>query len=230
MTVAVYFVRAGDNPELRYSLRSLDAHVDDITDVVIVGHAEPWLRNVTVIPGNPHGTAKWRNVWANVRIAAEHPDLPDDIVYLNDDFYAVRPADTRMTWRCTLDQHIATLPPSPWRRSLEVTRRHFRRAGHDTTNLLSYELHRPFPANRARMAQALAEAADIDPHNPPQWRTVYGNRWDVGGTQAPDGKVYNRDEPLPATPWVSSTDGAVFDRLHPMLDHLFRHPSRWEHP
>lgn len=225
MTVAVYFVRKGPNEELRYSLRSVEANLPEITDVVIVGHAEPWLRNVTVIPGNRHGNNKPRNVWGNVRIAAEHPDLPAEIVYMNDDFLITEPAAVGVYWRDTLDAHIEALQKGWWRHSLEATRDYLHALG--IAQPLSYELHRPFRVVREQMAQTLAEAAHVQPLNPPQWRTLYGNQWAIGGTQDSDGKMYPRIATMPDGPWVSTTDGS-FAALRDRLEAAFPQPSRWE--
>lgn len=226
MSVAVYIVRPGENEELRYSLRSVEANLPEVTDVVIVGHIEPWLRNVERIDGNPYRSQKRRNVWANVYTAATHPDLPDDIILMNDDFMVTRPATVEMNWRSTLDEHIKPLSVGWWRRSLEVTRTYLRRQGY--ANLLSYELHRPFPMNRQRMATVMNEASGIQPDNPPQWRTLYGNRWQVGGTQDDDGKVYKTAQPTPSGPWLSTTDGQGFQNVQPMLAKLFPERCRWE--
>ncbi len=228
MTTAVYIVRPGPNEELRYSLRSVEANLPEITDVVIVGHAEPWLRNVTAIPGNPHRRHKRMNVWANVYTAATHPDLPDDIVLMNDDFMVMRPAVVGMAYRCGLLEHIVPLATGWWRRSLLTTHDWLKRQGY--TDLLSYELHRPFPMNRARMAQVMGEAADVKPDNPPQWRTLYGNRWRVGGVQDADVKIYRADTPVPeGATWLSSNDeGGGFDAALPVLGATFPEPSRWE--
>lgn len=226
MSVAVYIVRPGPNPELRFSLRSVEANLPEITDVVIVGHAEQWLRKVRVVDGNPHGRNKRRNVWANIYTAATSPGLPGEIVLMNDDFMVMEPARVAMAYRGTLADHIESVPPGWWRTSLEVTERWLAGTGHESP--LSYELHRPFPINRERMAKVIEEAAEVSPNNPPQWRSIYGNRWQVGGYQDRDGKVYDAGAPTPSGPWLSTTEGQSFESVLPMLAERFPNPSRWE--
>lgn len=225
MSTAVYIVRPGENEELRYSLRSVEKNLPEISDVVIVGHAEPWLRDVTVIPGNPHGQHKRMNVWANVYTAATAPGLPDDIVLMNDDFMVMHPAVVTMAYRGTLDAHIEPLRPGWWRTSLELARQWLQHHGY--TEPLSYELHRPFPMNRAKMAQVMDEAAGLHRRNPPQWRTIYGNRWSVGGEQDQDAKLYRTATTVPEGTWLSTSD-ASFELLRPVLEAAFPDPSRWE--
>ena len=99
MKDSVWFVRPGPNEELRYSLRSAHAHVG-VENVWIVGDPPRWYTGPR-IPGNRHGT-KQRNVYDNVRILAEHPDLPDEVAVWNDDMYALTPAKVEMNYRATL--------------------------------------------------------------------------------------------------------------------------------
>ena len=227
MTTAVYIVRPGPNEELRYSLRSVEANLPEITDVVIVGHAEPWLRNVTVIPGNPHRRHKRMNVWANVYTAATHPDLPDDIVLMNDDFMVMRPAVVGMAYRCGLLEHIGQVSDGWWRRSLLIAANYLVSLG--IREPLSYELHRPFPMNRRKMAQVMDECSTLQPENPPQWRTIYGNRWRVGGVHDQDVKVYSETTAIPEdATWLSTNDGGGFEVVAPLLARMFPEPSRWE--
>lgn len=222
-----YFVRPGPSEELRFSLRSLAVNVDPAADVWIVGDPPDWYTGPR-IPGNHWGT-KQRNVWGNVRILAEHPDLPAEVAVWNDDMYALAPADVEMAYRDTLAGHIAPLRSGWWRESLTITLEYLREAGIDEP--LSYELHRPFPIVREDMARILADAATVRPDNPPQWRTLYGNLAHAGGTQDHDGKVYGTHTPIPSGPWMSTTDRS-FRSVARRLRSALPHPSPWEtdHP
>jgi hypothetical protein len=224
---AVYFVRKGPNEELRYSLRSLANVTPMPENVWIVGDPPDWYTGPR-IPGNRFRSSKPRNVYDNVRILAEHPDLPEHVSVWNDDMYALEPVPVTMAYRGGLIEHIAGLNVGAtwWRQSLTITLHYLRRHGHPKP--LSYELHRPFPIVRSDMARILAEAARVRPANPPQWRTLYGVLADAGGEQAPhDGKVYGGDRPIPAGPWLSSTD-RNFDKIRGLLTNLYPDPSPWE--
>ena len=230
MSAYVYLVRPGDqNDELRYSLRSLEANLPP-GDVAIVGYRPTWVTGVLHIPGNRYGTNKQRNVYDNVLTAARCDVLPDQVVWMNDDFITLAPAVPAMAHRCTLAEHIDGLTSrSWWYRSLRATADWLRHNGHDDP--LSFELHRPFPTDRRLMADALVRAAKVQPGNPPQWRTLYGNvavaaGHDVGPREA-DGKVYRADTPEPAGPWLSTTD-ASFPAVRAKVEALFPEASRWE--
>ena len=222
MTTAVYIVRPGPNEELRYSLRSAHAHAG-VENVWIVGDPPPWYTGPR-IPGNRYRT-KQRNVYDNVRILAEHPDLPDEVAVWNDDMYALTPAKVEMNYRDTLADHIAPLKPSWWRESLTLTLRWLTQQG--IAEPLSYELHRPFPIHRAAMAGILADAAHLYPLNPPQWRTLYGNLARAGGTKDGAGKVYGAHTPTPSGAWMSSTDRS-YGSVRRRLRDTFPEPSQWE--
>jgi hypothetical protein len=229
-TTYAYFVRPGDdNDELRYSLRSLEAHLPPAETVWIVGYKPNWLTGVEFIPGNRFPT-KERNVYDNVRLICDHPDMPAEVVIMNDDFIALEPAIPRMAYRATLAAHIASLRNrGTWYQSLVNARDWLTQQGH--TGLLSYELHRPFPVNTQRMGQVLEEAAGVDPSCPPQWRTIYGNRWACPGVLDSDGKVYGSSTPVPSGPWLSTTDQSfTHPRVQRLLTATFEKPSRWEKP
>lgn len=234
MTTLVYFVREGDrNDELRFSIRSAEANLS-ASRVIIVGHTPRWLTGVTSIPGNPHGRDKARNVWANVVTACTHPDVPDEFVMMNDDFFILQPVEhLTHAYRGTLRDHIFGLGgrrDSWWGRSLRATFCYLRDA-HGFEEPLSYELHRPMPVIKADMAQALAGADDYRPANPPQWRTLYGNLARVGGHQEADGKVsapMPRDVPTTA-PYLSSNEESFKSAaLGGFIRKRFRTPSKWE--
>lgn len=217
----VYPVRAGDNnPELKYSLRSLEANYPHAT-VWIVGYKPPWVTNVEFIPGNQR--ALRANIYFNLLAACEHPGVGDDIVVFNDDFYITQPVGEIPTYyRGTLQAHIDKVrrPGHWWTESLITTQQCF------TGTPLSYELHTPFVASKQLMRETLEQFADVQPINPPQWRTLYGNLHAIGGTPHPDPKALQRG-PL-NTPFHSTDDGSFLRHYRRPLHDLFPEPSRYE--
>lgn len=217
-----------DDAELRYSLRSLTNLPHG--DVWIVGDKPDWLTNVCHIPGNRHRHNKPRNVFDNIRLAALHPHVSDRFVVMNDDFFILAPGRLPVEYRCSLAEHITSLRNriSPWVRSLRGA--HAWLAAQGITDPLSYELHKPFVADKAKMAEVLAGALEQDPLVPPQWRTVYGNYWRIGGTQAEqDCKRYGRNggEQLDGARFVSSSESS-WPALRPLIEARFPTPSRYE--
>lgn len=218
----VYPVRRGDNnPELRFSLRSLEQNYPH-AQVWIVGHKPTWVRNVEFLPGNTHSLRA--NIYFNLLEACTHPGVGDDIVVFNDDMYITAPlGEIPVLYRGTLDDHLQLVQPQRWWAcSLRTTRD----ALSDYPNPLSYELHTPFLASKEKMRDTLQRFAHINPNNPPQWRSLYGNTQRIGGTQAPDCKEL-RPGPI-HTPFHSTDDGSFLRHYRRPLEELFPEPSRYE--
>src|SRR4051812_33004749 len=79
------------NEELRYSLRSIAKNLPH-AEVWVTGYPPPWVRNVRSIDvERPKGWTKYTSSTDNLRAAVEHPELPDDCLLMNDDFFVLRP-------------------------------------------------------------------------------------------------------------------------------------------
>lgn len=222
----VYIVRPGQNEELRYSIRSAVTNLP-VQSLTIVGGAPGWVRGARHIPGNRH-RSKPMNVLDNIRLAVTDPDLPDDVVIMNDDFYIMEPCDTiPVLYREPLAQHISRVRSRDWwAESLQRTATWLAEVRH--TDPLSYELHTPFPMNRPLMASILDRLGDRYADNPPQWRTIYGNLAGIGGDRSADGKLSTAQGILPAGRFVSTSDVGFYMGAHRKLAALFPHRSPFE--
>lgn len=225
-------LRAGEeNEELRHALRSWvqNAGMDPEHDrLVTVGDRPSWLRSDLHLPGNTHRISSV-NVYDNILEACSRGGLSDQILVVNDDFFAMTPVDPwEVVYRRPLVEHIRGLPNrSWWERSLRKTLHYLRAQGIEQP--LSYELHRPFPCDSQKMAEVLGRAWDRAAYPPPQWRTLYGNLCAVGGTPARDGKVFSAAHPEPEGPWWSTTDGSWrVSRSAAVIRERFTTPTRWE--
>lgn len=195
----VYFVRRGENPELRFSLRSAAAHLPH-ERVWIVGDKPNWVTGVEFIQGNRRGT-KWLNVFDNLRIAAADVDA-DRFIVMNDDFFITEPVDAEIpAWhRGPLADHIRRTR-SDWNASLVATLKFLRANGFPAP--LSYEIHAPVVMEREKLGVVLDAASGKG--IPPQWRTIYGNWWHIPAERAPDVKV-RRDRPFEPATFFSTSD------------------------
>jgi hypothetical protein len=219
--ILVYLVRRGEvNNELRHSLRSLVNLPHD--RVVFVGHQPKWVDGVEHIPGN-RSKSKWFNVFDNLRLACEHLDV-DEFVVMNDDFYVMEPATVPAWHRCLLAEHIDMLSPGAWRGSLESSRHWLLSQGFDQP--LSYELHVPVAMDRRKLADVLERTA----HLPvlPQWRTIYGNFWQVPTVQQEDCKVQGSRTMVRTGPFLSSDDLSFRRPFGRTVREAFPDPSPYE--
>lgn len=223
----VYPVKPGDNnAELRYSLRTVEVNYPH-ADIWIVGHKPGWLKGVNFIPGNdhPHPAAIYHNILA----ACRHPDVPDRFVVFNDDFYVTEPVtEIPVLYRGRLLDHLK-LPRvrshynSWWAKSLHTTKIVLQALGY--VDPLSYELHAPLPVDKEAMRDTLERFAHVEPDNPPQWRTLYGNLHNIGGVEHRDCKAFKRgDVHVP----FHSTDDNSWRYFAAYFSANFPDPSQYE--
>lgn len=223
----VYPVRPGDsNEELRYALRTLEANFPH-AKVWIAGYKPAWVTNVEYLPGNDRSSPR-ANLYWNILNVCRIPELSDDIVLMNDDFLLTAPVmDIPILYRGLLRDHIA-MPRVQrghdwWRESLQTTLTCLQ--AHGIREPLSYELHTPFVVNRHLMAETLELFQHVTPGNPPQWRTLYGNLHNIGGTQSVDGKAYR---PGPVAVPFHSTDDSSWRYFAPHFRKTFPTACRYE--
>lgn len=183
-----------DSDELRYSLRSLRNIPHD--KVYVVGEKPAWLKRAvhinvaqnTVRDGDI--PTKYKNVANNLRTAAATDEISDDFIFMNDDFFIMKPLDSLPTYHWgPMREVIAhyteryTLESDYIHRMKELYAL-LRSQGH--AEPLSYELHVPMVLNKANLRRMYS--ADFSRIY--QTRTMYGNYFQVGGERIDDVKVY----------------------------------------
>lgn len=220
----VYFVRPGDdNPELRYSLRSL-TNIDH-GDVWIVGHKPSWVRNVRHIDYEADPSlSKWENVTEATRLAVEQ--LPDEWVLFNDDFFAVKPTRVPLWHQGRLKTVARPGNGATWRAGKYQTARLLQSWGCD---IIDYELHVPMPVDNEGMREALRRTSGRIVAL--QRRSLYANLVEAGGEHHVDvavgqGGSWRFDWDWVATNDVSFRSCEVGERIRD----LFPTPSPFEGP
>lgn len=227
MTTAVYLCRAGDNPELRYSLRSL-ANLPH-SDVLLVGGAPAWYTGPRL--RTDQTGHKSRVTTRAMRTVVESRLTTDPFTYLNDDFYVLQPGPLPPAYhRGPIDEVLAAyaglgLTPerSRWLEGMARTRDLLRARG--IPDPLCYELHIPLVIDKATMTAAL----NLGGYK----RTVYGNLLDEPSEQLPDDvklhptPAYGPTELPHLGRWLSTSDESLH-RAEPLLARLFPTPSVYE--
>lgn len=187
----VYIVRPGEiNEELKYSLRTVAANVPH-RRVVIAGYKPSWIKGVLYIPVDQRHPSKYLNAEANWQAAMNSPQVTDDFVLFNDDFFVMQPiTEIPALHRGDLDDVIAyySTKPSAYLSNMQATKEVLNKLAF--TDLKSYALHIPMVMNKERRKLLATIVSLVNPmHLDTQMRTLYGNFWRVGGEQAPDVKV-----------------------------------------
>jgi len=228
----VYITSANEiNDELKYSLRSL-ANLPH-GRVWLVGYKPRWVTGVEYLPQMQRGD-KHDNTWNNWLAAARCPDISDQFVLFNDDFYVTRPigqveplhrgslAEAAVSYRAWgsrfYEQRAVRTAALLARRGIETP--------------LSYELHVPMMVSRAKLLEA-AEWLQAQPGVRPgavAKRTLYGNWAGAGGERAHDVKVQTADGAPPDTPlpYLSTSPQSWRGRVGGWLREHFTEPGPYE--
>ena len=208
--------RSRHNEELRYSLRSLK-HLPH-SRVWIVGHRQPWLTNVDHIPVEQNPAQKWTSQVANLRAACLHPKVSDPFVMFNDDFFVMKPLAEVPALHGGLMAERTTSRNSEWSRRFRET------AAYIGPDALTYDgIHTPMTFRKQQMLDVLDEIGTRL-----LFRSVYGNRWKIGGMRTANTKVSDETEP---EDWaLLSTSDRSF-KHYPVGRHIreaFDEPSPYE--
>ena len=227
----VYVVGPGErNEELRYSLRSLRNLPHDT--VWIAGYIPKWVTGVGRIPVEQNGGSKFTNANANIRAACLHPEVSEEFVYFNDDFFVIRPIEqVPVVQRGPL---APMLRPNHRRKPKSLGYNGGRRETFQLLQELGYRdpiayepLHTPMRFEKAKLLEALDIGAKVPALH---YRTLYGNLNAIGGTPHRNVKLSNRMA-LPEPDWAFvSTNEKSFERgkVGQMLRKRFPDPSPYE--
>lgn len=220
----VVYVVGSQTDELRYSIRSL-RHVEH--DRVWVAGAKPKHLKVEHIPTRERYSKKGLNILNALLTAAEHPEVSDQFIYFNDDFFALRPT-TVPVWH-----KGETQPEKPvrhrdmsWRESCAATAWVLDKWGFGIVN---YEMHVPIIFDKQKLAEVIRRAYATHVHGL-QARSLYGNVHSIGGTKHADVKIKSDEKAWPSgSAWVSTnnhsfTKGLVGKKLR----EKFPEPSPYE--
>ncbi len=220
---AVYIVRAGDNEELRYSIRSLIANVE-VDQVWLFGAGPDWYAGPRVPIRQNAG--KQQNVRRALIAACKHPEVSDPFLLLNDDMYALRHTVPALMDRGRLTDvlaaHSARHPKSSYTRRMTDTLAFLKAQGFSDPR--SFELHVPLPVRKSVMLAALQLIGSREL----QWRSVYGALIEESSESLDDVKVCTvHDEPDFSRVWLSSGD-STFSLIRERLHALFPERSGFE--
>lgn len=221
----VYVCRNGKNEELRYSIRSLEKHLPDV-NVWVVGGKPDWYTG-NFVPVDISSSDKFVNVKNQYRVITNTPEISENFVLMNDDFFVMQPTDSiKMfhggTMKEKYESHRRKAGPGKYTEQLHDTYNNLMNLGF--VEPLNYELHVPMPMTK----KGLASVIDY----PGMVRSAFGNVYNVGGEYMDDVKVVSRG-------WsITSVDGLFLSTLDTtfqqvsanVLKDLFPDPSSCESP
>lgn len=229
MTDIVYVCRDGANPELRYSLRTLqNVHHERVW---IFGGAPSWINQGTVrFQSRPQsGRGPYHATRNHIQAACNTPAVSDPFLLWNDDFYAMEhvgrvPVYHRGPVTALLEQYDKAR--IPWVIGLRETAALLQDQGL-LDGAMSYDVHLPLLIHKAEMREAL-RLANKTQIRALHLRTLYGVIANLGGVEHLDPKMYRRSEPFPRGAWLSSSNDTFRPTVEPVLRYLFPEESIYE--
>ena len=233
----VWICRTGPNEELRYSIRSVAKNMSH-ENIVVVGGKPDWYKGkfypVETFTDYGHpSTNKYENAKNNIRHIVDNPDISDDFVLMNDDFYVLKPVDQVPYYHNGLlaDKIAEFSRFAAWSTYTGVLRRTMdvlNNLGFDDP--LDYTLHVPMMFNKQKLAKVLV-------HPIASIRTLYGNIYRVGGRKMSDVKVHSKihehapksfDYMKEKSIFLSTADGTFESVKKNLLGPMFVRPSKFE--
>lgn len=223
----VYVSRDGENPELRYSLRTL-VNVD-YDRVWIFGGAPVWTSDEIMYRRRRQGGSPYSSTRDHIAAACNTSEVSDPFVLWNDDFFAMRPVGEvpvyhRGSLEALLDSTAAM--KTPWARGMRETAGFMDKRGL-LAGAMSFDVHLPLVIHKDPMREALRLAKNVRA-DAIHIRTLYGAVAGLEGVEHPDPKMMRRSDPFPRGAWLSSGDDTFRPVVEPVLRYLFPDPSNYE--
>lgn len=221
----VYILRNRSNNEyreLRYSLRSLkNINYDNL---YIIGGNPVWLQNARWVAASDCHKNKALNALDKLMIACDIPELSDDFILMNDDFYLLEPQEIKYLSKGKLRQTViekkAEYNGSKYWYSMDRTAKKFK-------DPLDFELHYPFIFNKKKF-QALEDKYKLC--DAFLFRSLYGNYYKINGEFCKDNKCYSMSEFRNNinNKFISSSDSYINTQFTEYMDRLFPELSKYE--
>jgi hypothetical protein len=225
----VYICRSGENEELRYSIRSVNYHYPE-AKIWVVGDFPSWYDGDYVRVKQTE--TKYRNALKNLTAIVNSPQIPENFILMNDDFYIIDKPNSLEYWHegPLIEKYYMYYDyyqSSSYTRKLFETNSRLKRLGYKEA--VSYELHVPFPVEKSKLARVL-KYEDL------LWRSMYGNIFEVGGHKISDVKFYhevkmnfkNYDYKNPHSSFLS-TDDSSFEKIKKeILSKKFSKKTKYE--
>jgi len=212
-----------ENNEIRHSIRSM-AETNPVDSITITG---PWmpvfLKDVYHVSVEI-GPKKFRNLLNQLLHAVNDDNVPEEFILMNDDFFMRKMPE--WNWEPTYMGPTPARPKNHWQRTVWNTGEWLKRRGIE--NPLNYEGHTPMPINKWKAQVTLQEMIPaLDPLLAMQFRTAYGNMWNIGGNQHVNAKhrtldVWPNDSPFLSTKALPSKE------IRDFITQTWPLKSRWE--
>lgn len=227
----IYACRIGDNEELRYSIRSVMKNCATVDNIWVIGYKPDWYAGNFI--SVPNRSTKYENIKNCLRAAIDNPNISEDFVYMNDDFFVTRPMAEIPTMHGGLlqdkiNKYLKVDSGSGYVSSLQQTAVNLRRRAIRAP--LDYDLHTPIVFNKTLLRSVIDEVGQV--------RTNYGNIHDIEAIESTDVKTYSAEKYQYRSydylnndlPYISTEDVSFVNVYNDILKDMFPDPSIYEYP
>jgi hypothetical protein len=226
----VYICKEGINEELKYSIRSVIESFPDSNIWVVGGKPDWYVGNYINVEQKE---SKYKNAVENLKTISTSDQISESFVLMNDDFYIIKKIDKIENFhggyllnKINLYQKLNG--NSQYTRKLSGTYKKLKALGFE--NPLDYELHVPMIMEKEKL-KIILELIDQF-----LWRSIYGNKFEVGGTEMQDVKVYTSGPlvlksynlNIDSHTYLSSADSSFNNIFNKILKDKFNKKTKFE--
>ena len=222
----VYILKNGiDSDEIRYSLRSVEKNFPH-GKVWFYGGKPAGIEPDEYVKLIQEGASRYAKVTNTIRQICINDDITEDFWLFNDDFFVMQQIkDLKPMISGTISERVQRIVDrigvkSKYAKMLEHTGDVLRAKGYDT---LDYALHVPMLINRRKALEAIQTFP-----GEPMFRCLYGNYIGAEADLISDVKVFENEDPIKGTPFMSTDNRAWGDKAGGYIRSRYPYPSRWE--
>lgn len=211
--------------EFRFSLRSAEKNIS-FRSLFVVGSKPDWLTNVNYTENHPEG-CKASRIMQNIKLICENPDVSEKFIFMNDDYFLLRPFDFKYWHKGTLRDRMEVLKTGDYYRHLLATEMALKKRGFST---LQFDLHYPIIYEKKKLLEVI-EMYDWNIPDGYTMKSLYCNTLGIDGEYKEDCKAYKNEN---WSLWTSgkemfSTSDTNFNKeCKNFLLNLYPEPSKFE--
>ena len=197
-------------------------------NIWLIGNKPKWYEgNFLSVPDTSN---KYENIRNAIKSVSINSDISDDFVLMNDDFFVMNPLSEIPVFHGGLlidkiNDYITLVGMTRYVKLLMNTHRFLTNYG--IKNPLDYDIHTPIQMNKANLTKIIHKK-----HFP---RSMYGNIFNIGGTEIKDVKIYPNTSNLysksysidTSIPYLSTLDSS-FKGVFALLYGMFSNKTEYE--
>jgi hypothetical protein len=210
----VYVVKNSKNyyKDIRYSLRSL-VYLKDYDKVWLIGDRPCWIKDVIHIPCPDDKEDKQLNVINKILLACCCPDLSENFILMNDDFYFLENTYSIKNYstggfKDKIKNYEMKYPNSEYTHALKQALKNMERLGIEEP--YDFEIHYPIVFNKEDFKSLFDKY--VDKTIPTVYRSIYANYYKYKPVITDDFKIYTAFPEEYDREFLSTDDEILNDR------------------